>query len=140
MANTNTLQVLKQCFEKVIPTKDIITTINPLELVVCLVFCYLLDSKTSALEWIRRFMKSYLKKEISRSAFWQHLFTDRLKNDLRHIVAALMVTLTSFITISHQILSTLKVTDIWLLDSSSITLWNRAKNHFSGTRMQAGIQ
>jgi siroheme synthase (precorrin-2 oxidase/ferrochelatase) len=64
----------------------------PLEFIVCLVFCYLGDSKTFALEAIRRFMKTSLDKEISRSAFWERLAGDRLKNHLRNVVAELMVT------------------------------------------------
>jgi siroheme synthase (precorrin-2 oxidase/ferrochelatase) len=51
------------------------------------VFCYLGDSKTFALEAIRRFMKAALDKEISRSAFWERLAGDRLKNQLRRVVA-----------------------------------------------------
>ena len=104
MGKSNTLAVLKQCFEKVIPSQDARTAINPLEFVVCLVFCYLGDSKTFALEAIRRFMKSQLNKEISRSAFWERLARDRLKDYLRQVVAELMVTLTSSVTTGHQIL------------------------------------
>jgi siroheme synthase (precorrin-2 oxidase/ferrochelatase) len=81
------LEVLKQCFEKIVPSQDARTTINPLEFIVCLVFCYLGDSKTFALEAIRRFMKAALDKEISRSAFWERLAGDRLKNQLRRVVA-----------------------------------------------------
>ena len=43
MVKSNTLDVLKQCFEKIIPCQDARTTINPLEFIVCLVFCYLGD-------------------------------------------------------------------------------------------------
>ncbi len=78
-------------------------------------FYYLGDSKTFALEAIRRFMKAALDKEISRSAFWERLAGDRLKNYLRHVVAELIVTLTSPITRGGQLLKQLGVTDIWLL-------------------------
>jgi hypothetical protein len=43
MGQSNPLDVLKQCFEKIIPSQDARTTINPMEFVVCLVFCYLGD-------------------------------------------------------------------------------------------------
>jgi hypothetical protein len=134
------LEVLKQCFEKIVPSQDARTTINPLEFIVCLVFCYLGDSKTFALEAIRRFMKAALDKEISRSAFWERLAGDRLKNQLRRVVAELMVTLTSPITRGGQLLKQLGVTDIGLHDSSSITLCASAKEHFPGTRTAAGIK
>jgi siroheme synthase (precorrin-2 oxidase/ferrochelatase) len=87
MSQSNMLEVLKQCFEEIVPSQDARTTINPLEFIVCLVFCYLGDSKTFALEAIRRFMKAALDKEISRSAFWERLAGDRLKNQLRRVVA-----------------------------------------------------
>ena len=105
-----------------------------------MVFCYLGDSKTFALEAIRRFMKAALDKEISRSAFWERLAGDRLKNQLRRVVAELMVTLTSPITRGGQLLKQLGVTDIWLHDSSSITLCASAKERFPGTRTAAGIK
>jgi hypothetical protein len=140
MSQSNMLEVLKQCFEKIVPSQDARTTINPLEFIVCLVFCYLGDSKTFALEAIRRFMKAALDKEISRSAFWERLAGDRLKNQLRRVVAELMVTLTSPITRGGQLLKQLGVTDIGLHDSSSITLCASAKEHFPGTRTAAGIK
>ena len=140
MSQSNMLEVLKQCFEKIVPSQDARTTINPLEFIVCLVFCYLGDSKTFALEAIRRFMKAALDKEISRSAFWERLAGDRLKNYLRRVVAELMVTLTSPITRGGQLLKQLGVTDIGLHDSSSITLCASAKEHFPGTRTAAGIK
>jgi hypothetical protein len=140
MCKNNPLDVLKECLEKVVPSQDGRTTINPLEFIVCLVFCYLGDSKTFALEAIRRFMKASLDKQISRSAFWERLAGDRLKNHLRGVVAELMVTLTSSVTVGHQLLKHLGVTAIWLTDSSSIKLWASAKNHFPGTRTAAGIK
>ena len=51
-----------------------------------------------------------------------------------------MVTLTASVTTGHQILQPLGVTAIWLVDSSSITLWASAKNRFPGTRTAAGIK
>ena len=140
MGESNTLAVLKQCFEKIIPSQDARTAINPLEFVVCLVFCYLGDSKTFSLEAIRRFMKSQLNKAISRSAFWERLARGRLKDYLRQVVAELMVTLTHSVTRGRQLLKPLGVTAIWLVDSSSIKLWASAKNHFPGTRTAAGIK
>ena len=140
MSQNNMLDVLKQCFEKSVPSQDGRTTINPLEFIICLVFCYLGDSKTFALEAIRRFMKATLNKEISRSSFWERLAGDRLKNYLRRVVAELMVTFMSPLTRGHQLLKQLGVTDIWLHDSSSITLCASAEEHFPGTRTAAGIK
>lgn len=140
MTKSNTLEVLKQAFEKIIPRQDARTTVTPLEFVVCLVFCYLGDSKTFALEAIRRFMKAQLGRHLSRSAFWERLAGDRLKTHLRALVAELMVALTVSLTSGHQWLKQLGVTAIWLVDASSFTLWARAQNQFPGTRTAAGIK
>ncbi|MFO1434809.1 MAG: IS4 family transposase [Candidatus Competibacteraceae bacterium] len=136
----NPLDMLKQCFEKIIPSHDARTAVNPLSFVVCLVFCYLRDSKTFSLEAIRRFMKSQLNTDISRSAFWERLARDRLKDYLHQVVVELMVTLTSSVLRGDQMLKALGVMAIWLVDASSITLWKRAKNSFPGTRTAAGIK
>ena len=44
MATRNTLEVLKQCFEEVVPRHDKRTTIAPLSFVVCLVYTYLVGA------------------------------------------------------------------------------------------------
>jgi hypothetical protein len=140
MNKSNPLNVLKQCFEKIIPSQDARTVINPLSFIVCLVFCYLGDSKTFSLEAIRRFMKSQLNTESSRSAFWERLARDRRKDYLRQVVAELMVTLTGSVLRGNQILKSLGVMAIWLVDASAMKLWMSAKNHFPGTCTAAGIK
>ena len=95
MATRNTLEVLKQCFEEVVPRHDKRTTIAPLSFVVCLVYTYLGDSKTFSLEAIRRGMMHHLKTRISRSAFWERLARHRLQTLLQGVVAQLMGTLTT---------------------------------------------
>jgi hypothetical protein len=59
---------------------------------------------------------------------------------LGYVVAELMVTLTSSVLRGNQLLKSLDVMAIWLVDASSITLWTRAKHHFPGTRTAAGIK
>ncbi len=112
----------------------------PLEFVVCLIFCYLGDSKTFSLEAIRRPMKAQLNQDISRSAFWERLSRERLKTFLRGIVAELMIQRAGPALIGTPILHQLGVTGILLVDSSSITLWEGAKKNFPGTRTPAGIK
>jgi hypothetical protein len=136
----NTLNVLKQCFEKVIPAEDARTTILPLEFIVTLVFCYLGDSKTFSLEAIRRSMMGYLKKKIGRSGFWERLSRDRLKKQLRAVVRELMEQLKSSANVGEEILKGLGVSAIWLVDSSSITLSPEAKHAYPGTRTEASIK
>ncbi len=82
MTESNTLDVLKQSFEKIIPAQDGRTRMTPLSFVVCLVYCYLGDSKTFSLEAIRRFTMKQTGITISRSAFWERLTTKRLREFL----------------------------------------------------------
>ena len=140
MNENNILNVLKQCFEKIIPAKDSRTTITPLEFAINLVFCYLDDSKTFSLEAIRRSMMAHLNKSISRSAFWERLSGNRLKKHLREVVAELMSQLTTSVSVGQGILKKLDVSAIWLVDSSSITLLTGAKNTYPGTHTKASIK
>lgn len=140
MGTCNTLDVLKQCFEEVVPTTDKRTTIAPLSFVVCLVYTYLGDSKTFSLEAIRRGMTSHLKTRMSRSAFWERLARKRLQTLLGGVVAKLMGSLTASASIGDQLLGRLGVSSIELVDSSSITLWDGAKQAYPGTRTTAGIK
>jgi len=133
MNKFNMLKTLRECFEKVLPNKDSRTNISPLEFVVSFVFCYLGDSKTFSLEAIRREMKTNLDQDISRSAFWERLSRERLKKFLRKIVGELMSNLATSVSLGSNILSQLGVTDIWVVDSSTITLKDGAKNDYPGT-------
>ena len=140
MNENSILNILKQCFEKVIPAKDARTTITPLEFAINLVFCYFGDSKTFSLEAIRRSMMGHLNKSISRSAFWERLSGNRLKQNLRGVVAELMGQLTTSFRVGEEILKQLGVIAIWVMDSSSITLLEGAKKAFPGTRTKASIK
>lgn len=140
MKEKNILHVLKQCFEAVIPAKDSRTTVTHLEFIVSLVFCYLGDSKTFSLESIRRSMMSHLGQSISRSAFWERLSRNRLKQSLHALIAELMVQLSASVQLNTSILKQLRVTSIKLVDSSSITLSVNAKNVFPGTFTKASIK
>jgi hypothetical protein len=134
------LKVLKKYFEKVIPSQDSRTKISPLAFVVSLVFCHLGDSKTFSLEAIRRHMKAQLNRNISRSAFWERLSRDRLKKYLKAVVAELMSQMSTSALIGTELLRSLGVAGIWLVDSSSISLWDGAKANFPGTRTEAEIK
>ncbi len=112
MNENNILNVLKPCFEKVIPTKDVSTKIMPLEFAINLVFCYFGDSKTFSVEVIRRLMIAHLNKSISRSAFWKRLSRNRLKQHWRDVVAELMGRLTTSFRVGETILKPLGVSAI----------------------------
>ncbi len=136
----NSLEILKQSFEEILPSKDGRTPISPLEFIIALVFCYLGDSKISSLESIRREMKNNLNKNIKRSAFWERLAGNRTKGYLKNIVAKLMSKFSSTLLMGNNILKQLNVSAIWIIDSSTITLKDGAKGYYPGSGSAAGIK
>ncbi len=140
MANRNTLDVLKQCFEKVVPADDGRAEIGPLSFVVCLVHCYLGDAKTASLEAIRRFTMKHTGKTIAKSTFWERLTTARLRRFLSGLAAEMMARLNVTFGVGKSLLGKLGVSGIRLLDSSSITLGKGARWDWPGTRTSAGIK
>ena len=140
MKKPHILKALHHCFVQVVPATDSRSKIQPLEFVVCLVFCYLGDSKSFSLEAIRRHMINHLDQSLSRSAFWERLTRPRLRRLLAGVVALLMGTLAGALGVDTRLLAAMGVTGIRLLDSTAITLWDGAQNAFPGTRTWAGLK
>ena len=140
MNKDNSLNILKQSFEGILPSNDNRSNISPLEFIITLVFCYLGDSKTFSLESIRREMKNNLDKNISRSAFWERLAGNRTKGYLKEMVAKLMHQFSSTQLMGCDLLKQLNVSAVWIIDSSTITLKEGAKKHFSGSGSAVGIK
>ena len=133
------LKKIKKTFNSIIP-KDSRSKITPMELVTNLIFCFLGDSKTFSLEAIRRFMIKQTGVAIGRSSFWERLARNRSKTILKSIIEKLMQQLTQSILGTKDILADLGVSQILLLDSTSISLWDGAKDNYPGTRTTAGIK
>ena len=140
MKKGNILILLKQTFQQIIPEQDKRTTLPHLKFVSGFIFCFIGDTKTCSLEAIRRFMINTFEVNISKGAFWERLSRKRLKNMLHDILADLIKNIPSVAVVGEQILVKLNVTSIFLIDSSSITLWDGAKKSFPGTRTTAGIK
>ena len=85
-------------------------------------------------------MKSRLNQDMSRSAFWERLSRDRLKNFLSQTVSGLIGQLSQTTLTVSGILRVLGVKAIQLVDSSSFTLWDGSQEDFPGTRTHAGIK
>lgn len=137
MTENNSLEILRQSFQNILPPKDKRMTISPLEFIVLLVFHYLGDSKTPSIESIRKSMKSSLGKGIKRSSFWERLAGNPLKKNLQALIAHLMESLNSSLSLGKDILILLNVSAILIIDSSTITLVNSAKK-FSGNGFKIG--
>ena len=131
---------LMQCFEAIIPSQDRRASIEHLSFVVNLVFFSFGDSKTFSLESIRRSMIDCLHKNISRSAFWERLSGKRLTRILRGLIEELMTQFSDTLKVNNGLLEKLGVTAIEVVDSSSITLSEKARDAFPGTRTKSSIK
>ena len=114
------LKTLKECFSRILPTKDGRANTSPHDFVAALVFTFVGDTKHSSLEGFRREMMSHLDVELKRSSFWERLSRDRLVSLLARLVSELIKRLTVPIFAGGGLLKQLEVSGIDLVDSSSI--------------------
>lgn len=140
MSKANRLNRLKQRFEKHLPKADARSPISPLQFVVIVVFSFFSDTKKAGLEGIRRHLEKQTKRRVSRSAFWERLAAKRLKTLLQNVLSALLAQTSQQLLAGKELLKTLGVEGIVLVDSCSFTLWDGAKEDFPGTRTTAGIK
>ena len=131
---------IKQCLCKIIPAHDGRSKISPLYFIVCLLFHLVGDTKKRSLESIRRHLKAITGENIARSSFWERLATKRTHKYLQQLAEILMKTLSEKMQVTSSLLETLKVKGIYLIDSSTITLWDGAKDALPGTFFTAGIK
>lgn len=140
MNQATILSVLKQSFRAVLSDSDGRTTLAPLDFVTGLVFCFLSDTKSFGLEAIRRFLIGQYSISISKGAFWERLSGRRLKTQLYAVLGELMSRLTREVVAGQALLKALKVEGIYLLDSSTVTLWHGARQAYPGTWTTAAIK
>lgn len=135
-----TLKGLKQSFQRVLPQEDARTQISPLNFVTGIVFCFLSDTKSFGLEAMRRFLISRFEVSISKGAFWERLSGQRLKTMLEEVLAELMTRLSCQAVSDLGWLSQLKVKGIYLLDSSTLSLWQGARHTYPGAWTTAAVK
>jgi hypothetical protein len=136
----STLRALKQSFQGAVPESDGRVDLPHLDFIVGLVFCFLGDTKSFGLEAIRRFMIATFAIALSKGAFWERLSRDRLQGILYDVAGQLMSRLSSRVRIGEDLVRQLGVSAIYLVDSSSLTLGDGARESFPGTRTRAAIK
>jgi len=134
------LKTLKQCFSRILPTKDGRANTSPHDFIAALVFTFFGDTKQSSLEGFRRQMMSHLGVELKRSSFWERLSRDRMVSLLERLVSELIMRLTVPVLAGRLLLEQLGVSAIYVVDSSSITLRAAASDSFRGTRTAAAVK
>jgi putative transposase len=140
MKNDNIIENFSQCFDAIVPKKDVRAKIQPNELVLGMIFHEEGDSKIFTIESIRKSIKKFTDKHIERSSFWERLGTRKLRKILELLLFELMGRLIFKCAPKDELLAILKVSSILIIDSSSVSLWDSLAKKFKGTRMNAGIK
>ena len=140
MSDIETIKNLRDSFESVVPKSDGRVVIPHLEFIVTIVFNFIGDKKTSSLDAIRRSMKVITGIHISRGAFWERLAGNRLRKMMESLVERLMSNTIGTALLASDMLNSLNVLGILILDSSTITLTDGAKKNHPGTGGKAGIK
>ena len=140
MKQRTTLKALKQSFRCVLPASDKRTVLPPLEFVTGLVFCFLSDTKSFSLEAIRRFLMAQYGVSISKGAFWERLSGRSLKKQLYAVLSQLMSRLATEAIAGKALLEKLNVSGIYLIDSSTVSLWDGVKERYPGAWTTAAIK
>ncbi len=140
MHKVSEIEAFKKLFVNSLPDDDNRTVISTCDLIIGLAFCFLGDSKTFSIEAIRRYVIIQLQTTISKSAFWERIAGNPLKNKMKNLISELMKNISTKALYGKNLLPLLSIKNIYLVDSSSITLWDGAKKNFPGTRTHAGIK
>jgi hypothetical protein len=140
MSDIKKINKLTELFSSVIPKNDARVNITHLQFVVCFVFNFFTDNKQYSIAGIHRMIESLTGLTISKGAFWERLAGNRLKNIMESLVAALMTNTIGTALATNQMLQLLKISGIFILDSSTVTLKDLAKKHFPGTGGKSGIK
>jgi hypothetical protein len=130
------LKGLKQCFRNV-PLSDGRAKIGPYEFIVSLIFCFTQDRGARTIASLREEIIKLTGKSVSRSSFWERLSTERLFTLLFELTLSCMEMVAQGHYQTKQIsdlLKTLGISGILILDSSSISLRDRAGLYFPGPR------
>ena len=114
--------------------------IAPLDFLVCVIMGFTGDSKTFSLESIRRFVISKTGESIGRSTFWERLSTKRLCKQLTQALAELNKNLSQVAQCDNGVLSKIGVSGISIFDSTIVSLYDNAQEHFDATFTKAGIK
>ena len=77
---------------------------------------------------------------ISRGAFWERLAGNRLNKIMRSLVEELMSNTVGIALYDSNILQLLNILEIYIIDSSIITLCDKASKDFPGVSTKAGIK
>lgn len=104
------------------------------QLVSVLIFFFSRDRDKRSLETLRRLVQKHFSSKLSRGGFWERLATKKLRETLETMVCSLIGTIVGPMAIGADLLKTLGVSAILIVDSTSSSLPKVAKNVFPAPR------
>jgi len=140
MSDIKIIETLTESFSSIVPKSDKRVEISHLQFVVFIVFNFFGDTKQFAIDGMRRFMMEATNIHISKGSFWERLAGNRFKKIMESLVEKLMSNSVGKALCDSNILQLLKVSGICLLDSSIVTLSDKARKKFPGVSTKAGIK
>ena len=118
-----------------ISNQDPRATIGTRDLVTTLVFCLFRDrGGFRSLDCLRRLVQATCGVSISRGTFWERLATHKLHKLLDGLLASMVQELACKLAVTAQLFKVLHVKSILLLDSTSSSLPEAAKETFPAPR------
>jgi hypothetical protein len=141
MTESNILEVIRECYRKVLPNKlKIGQKLTMLGLVTVLVLFFQGDRAGFSLENIRMALVTFLNLKLGKSSLWERLASRPLSNALIFLMKKLMANLVVKSMRGAKLLKKLKISKIVMIDSSTISLWDCVAKIFPGTWTTAGIK
>jgi hypothetical protein len=119
---------------KDVPEVDTRSKIGSRAFVIALITAVVMDSGKRSIASLRLSLIGNLEETLARSTFWQRLSSERLTEILSQVIRKMVDGLSKEITINRSILNKLGVSNLFVHDSSSITLPPGAKKDFPAPR------
>ncbi|MBF0207225.1 MAG: IS4 family transposase [Oligoflexia bacterium] len=142
MQDITSFEKLHQCFLSILPQKDkACKVVSPYNLITCLVFVFSTVSSTMiSLADFRKILMTNLNVKISRPTIRERLTTCKIQKLLINLLYELMARLARKKIRGEDIMQSLGVKSILMIDSTTVSLWNSVKDSFPGTFTTAGIK
>jgi hypothetical protein len=135
MQINNLISQIKAIFKNTLLKHDKRCKIQSLEFVAALICSIVVrEGRVLSISALRHAVMAYTCQTLSRSTFWERLSTKKIVTLLKMLLGTLMSDLCFKLKISAEILETLSVKSIVLLDSSTFSLPNSAKGVFPAPR------
>lgn len=135
METSSVVSKIKGCFGVTLPARDPRAKIQPIDFITSLVCSFgTKDGRVKSISSLRKSVIEITRETISRGSFWERLATKKLMRFTQLLLSALMSELCVQLGVGASILPALGVIRIFLLDASSFTLPEGARETFPAPR------